>query len=143
MCIGFTGTATRGVWNLHIGYVSEWMPLSAAYLLRDQQKHYGSTSLVNLGRVFSFLIIYTVDGTPWTEEQPTVRPLPTHRTTQTQNKRLQYRHPCLEWDSNSRSQGSSGRRPRGHCYRQQKYCSEHISSWAVFNELKGSKISLF
>jgi hypothetical protein len=27
------------------------------------------------------------------------RPLPTHRTTRTQNKRT-YRHPCLEWDSN-------------------------------------------
>jgi hypothetical protein len=32
-------------------------------------------------------------------DQPVARPLFTHRTTQTQNKRTQYRHPCLEWDS--------------------------------------------
>jgi hypothetical protein len=27
--------------------------------------------------------------TPWTGDQPVTRPLPTHRTTQTQNKRMQ------------------------------------------------------
>jgi hypothetical protein len=39
-----------------------------------------------LGRFFSFLILYTADGTPWTGDQPVAGPLPTHRTTQTQNK---------------------------------------------------------
>jgi hypothetical protein len=33
-----------------------------------------------------------------------------HWTTQTQNKSTQYRHPCLEWDSNPWSQRSSERR---------------------------------
>jgi hypothetical protein len=42
-------------------------------------------------------------------DQPVARPLPTHRTTQTQNKHIQYKHPCLEWDSNQRSQRSSER----------------------------------
>jgi hypothetical protein len=32
-----------------------------------------------------------------------------HRTSQTQNKRTQYRHTCLEWESNRRSQCSRGR----------------------------------
>jgi hypothetical protein len=32
---------------------------------------------------FSFLILITVDRTPWTGDQPITRPLPTHRTTQT------------------------------------------------------------
>jgi hypothetical protein len=36
--------------------------------------------------LFSFLILYTVGRTPWTEDQPVARPLPIHRTTQTQNK---------------------------------------------------------
>jgi hypothetical protein len=36
--------------------------------------------------------------TPWTGDQPVAWPLPTHR------------HPCLEWDSNTRSQPSSERR---------------------------------
>jgi hypothetical protein len=36
--------------------------------------------------LFSFLILYTVDSTPWTVDQPVARPLPTHRTAQTQNK---------------------------------------------------------
>jgi hypothetical protein len=50
---------------------------------------YGSTALMDLGRFFSFLIPYTVNRTPWTGNQPVTRPLPTHRTTQTQNKRTQ------------------------------------------------------
>jgi hypothetical protein len=45
--------------------------------------------LLDLGHFFSFLILYTVGRTPWTGDQPTARPLPTHRTTQTQNKRTQ------------------------------------------------------
>jgi hypothetical protein len=65
---------------------------------------------LGLGRFFSFLILYTVGRTPWTGDQPVAGPLSTHRTTQTQNKCTQYRHPCLEWDSNPRSQHSSGRR---------------------------------
>jgi hypothetical protein len=41
--------------------------------------------------------VYTGVGTPWTSDQPVARPLPTHRTTQTQNKRT-HRHPWLESD---------------------------------------------
>jgi hypothetical protein len=42
------------------------------------------------GRFFSF-VIYTqsVGRTPWTGDQSVARPLPTHRTTQTHNKRTQ------------------------------------------------------
>jgi hypothetical protein len=39
---------------------------------------------LDLGRFSSFLILYEVGRTPWTEEQPVARPLPTHGTTQTQ-----------------------------------------------------------
>jgi hypothetical protein len=52
---------------------------------------------------------YTDGRTPWPSDQPVARPLPTHRTTQTQNNRT-YRHPGLEWDSNPRSQRLSERR---------------------------------
>jgi hypothetical protein len=45
--------------------------------------------LLDLGLYFSFLILYTVGRTPWTGDQLIARPLPTHRTTQTQNKRTQ------------------------------------------------------
>jgi hypothetical protein len=42
---------------------------------------------------FSFVIFLYTDGrTPWMGDQPVVRPLPTHRTTQTHNKRT-HRHP--------------------------------------------------
>jgi hypothetical protein len=34
-------------------------------------------------------LFYTDSRTPWTSDQPVARPLPTHRTTQTQNKRTQ------------------------------------------------------
>jgi hypothetical protein len=51
---------------------------------------YGSTALLlGLGRVYSFLIFFTVGRTPWTGDQPVARPLPVHRTAQTQNKRTQ------------------------------------------------------
>jgi hypothetical protein len=50
---------------------------------------YGCTAPVDLGRFFSFLILHTVGSTPWTGDQPVARRLPTHRTTQTQNKRTQ------------------------------------------------------
>jgi hypothetical protein len=42
-------------------------------------------------------LFYTDGRTPWTSDQPVARPLPTHRTTQTQNKRT-HRRPYLEWD---------------------------------------------
>jgi hypothetical protein len=51
---------------------------------------YGSiVLLLDLGRFLSFLILYTCGRTPWTGGQPVTRPLPTHRTIQTQNKRAQ------------------------------------------------------
>jgi hypothetical protein len=79
--------------------------------------------LLDLGHFFSFLILFTVGRIPCTGDQTVAGLLPTHKTTQTQNKRTQYRHQCLEWDSNPRSQRSSERkqfmpfRPCGHCHR--------------------------
>jgi hypothetical protein len=57
------------------------------------------------------LDLYAVGRTPWTGDQPVARPLPTHRTTQTQNKRTQTSMPRVGGDI-------SYLRPRGHCYRQ-------------------------
>jgi hypothetical protein len=57
---------------------------------------YGSTVLLlDLGCFFSFLILYTVGRTSWTGDQPVVRPLPTHRITQTHNKRKQTSIPLV------------------------------------------------
>jgi hypothetical protein len=49
---------------------------------------------------------YTDGRTPWTGDEPVARPLPKHRIPQTQNKST-HRHPCLEWDSNRRTQRSN------------------------------------
>jgi hypothetical protein len=38
---------------------------------------------------FSFLMLHIVGRTPWRSDQPVAKPLPTHRTTQTQNKLTQ------------------------------------------------------
>jgi hypothetical protein len=54
--------------------------------------------LLDLGRFFTFLILYTVGRTPWTSDQPDARPLPTHRTTQTQNKRTQTTIPSVGFE---------------------------------------------
>jgi hypothetical protein len=48
--------------------------------------------------VFSFLIFYTVGRTPQTGDQPVARPLPTHRTAQTQNKRTQTSMPRVGFE---------------------------------------------
>jgi hypothetical protein len=59
---------------------------------------YGSTVLLlDLGRFLSFLILYPVDRTPWTGVQPTARPLPTHKTTQTQNELTQTSMPWFSF----------------------------------------------
>jgi hypothetical protein len=49
---------------------------------------------------------YTDGRTPCASDQPAARPPRTHRTMQTQNKRI-HRHPCPEWDSNPQFQRSS------------------------------------
>jgi hypothetical protein len=77
---------------------------------------------LDFGRFSSFVILYTVGRTPWTGDQPVARPLPTHRTTQIQNKGI-HRHPCLELvrthDPRVRvGEDGSCLRPRGHCDRQ-------------------------
>jgi hypothetical protein len=53
---------------------------------------------MGFGRFFSFLIFYTVGRTPCTGDQPVARPLPRHRTTQTQNKRTQTSMPRVGFE---------------------------------------------
>jgi hypothetical protein len=47
---------------------------------------------------FNFLILYTVGRTPLTGNQHVARPLPIHRTTQTQNKRIKTSMPRVGFD---------------------------------------------
>jgi hypothetical protein len=61
--------------------------------------------LLSLGRLFSFLILYTVGRTPWTGDEPVSRPLPAHKHRHKKTYTIQT-HPCLEWDSH----------PRSHCW---------------------------
>jgi hypothetical protein len=64
-------------------------------------------------------LFYTDGRTPWTSDQPVARPLPTHRTTQTQNKRSHDIHALNGIRNHDPSVGeienSSCVRPRGHC----------------------------
>jgi hypothetical protein len=82
---------------------------------------YGYTVLLlDLGRFFSFLILYTIGRTPWTGDQPVAKLLPTHRTIETQ-----YMHTDIQALSGIRthdpsvraSEDSSCLRRRGHCDR--------------------------
>jgi hypothetical protein len=82
-------------------------PYLSVYLSIYLSIYDSTVLLLDLGRFFSFLILYTVGRTPWTGNQPVARPLPKHRITQAQNKRG---YPRLEWDSNPRSQHWSKRR---------------------------------
>jgi hypothetical protein len=55
-------------------------------------------SLLDLGLFFNFSIFYTVGMASWTGDQPVARPLPAHRTTQTQNKRTQTSMPQVGFE---------------------------------------------
>jgi hypothetical protein len=50
---------------------------------------------------FQFLYLYAVGRTPWTGDQPVARPLPTHRTTQTQTSvpRMAFEHTILVFET--------------------------------------------
>jgi hypothetical protein len=63
------------------------LKLECLYSTGTNLSIYGSTVLfVGPGRLYSFLILYTVGRTPLKGDQPVARPLPTHRTTQTHKK---------------------------------------------------------
>jgi hypothetical protein len=59
-------------------------------------------------------LFYTDCTTHWTSDQPVARPLPTHRTTQTRNKRT-HKHPCLWVGFEPTITASVERRSRGRC----------------------------
>jgi hypothetical protein len=71
-----------------------------------------------------FHVHFTDGRTPWTSDQLVARPLPKHRTTQTQNKHI--RTPNIHALCGIRthnpsvrvSEDSIGLRPRGYCVRQ-------------------------
>jgi hypothetical protein len=48
--------------------------------------------------LFQFLNLHTVGRTPWKGDQPVARPLRTHRTTRTQNKRTQILMPGVGFE---------------------------------------------
>jgi hypothetical protein len=79
------------------------------------------SSLLGPGLFFSSVIFFYTDGmTPWTSDRPVARPLPTQHKHRRKRTR---KHPCLQWDSNLRSQRSSERKQfmphrwHGHCGR--------------------------
>jgi hypothetical protein len=67
--------------------------------------------LWSVGLISQFLDHFTDGRTPWTGDQLVARPLPIHRTTQTQeNAHTHTKHPCSKWDSKPRSRLPSERR---------------------------------
>jgi hypothetical protein len=103
-----TRRALKGKTEVHLCY----------FLLIALPAHSGSWPLIQFRNYF-----YTDGRIPWTSEQPVARPLPKHRTTQTQNKRL---HPpnihaligIRAHDPSVRAnEDSSCLRPRGYCDR--------------------------
>jgi hypothetical protein len=87
-------------------------------------------SPLDLGCFFRFLIVSTVARTPCTGEQPIARPLLTHRTTQTRNKRTQTSDFRVGFEpTNPRTQRSNGRRPRGLSDRQTLCGTQQTVFW--------------
>jgi hypothetical protein len=84
-------------------------------------------SLTDLGHLTNrmFLELFRHSRTPWTSDQPVARPLPTQDNT---TQKDADRHPCLERDSNPRSQQPTGQDPRlrPHGHRDRHWNSYHI-----------------
>jgi hypothetical protein len=72
--------------------------VSTGHVFSFQLPIYGPTSLVDLGPLFSFLIYTYSMGLLGRGDQPVARPLPTHRTTQTQNKHTQISMPRVVFE---------------------------------------------
>jgi hypothetical protein len=93
MIVFLVNIAIYSSWNFKKGN----LPVS----LSVRPSIYCSTVLLlDFGRFFSFLILYTVGRTPWRGDQPVARPLRTHRTTQTQYKRTQTSMPWVGFEHN-------------------------------------------
>jgi hypothetical protein len=72
--------------------------------------------LLDLGRFFTFLILYTPGRNPWTWDQPVARPLPTHRTKQNNRTDIHTSSGIRTHDpSVSADEDGSCLRPRSHC----------------------------
>jgi hypothetical protein len=70
--------------------------------------------------IFGFFNLNTVGRTSWTGDQPFARPLPTQRTTQTQNKRIQTSMSRVGFEPTiPASEDGWFLRPRGLCIRPQ------------------------
>jgi hypothetical protein len=83
----------------YVGWIQSCQCCVASYdVINSFFSLYGSTALWILFAFFSLLTLYTVSRTPCTGDQPVARPLPTHRTTQTQNKRKQTSRPWVRFE---------------------------------------------
>jgi hypothetical protein len=94
---------------------------------------------LDLGRFSSFLIFYTFGRTPWTGDQPVAKPLPAHRTAQTQNKRTQISKPQLGFEPTI---PVSGRAKTVHALDPAATVIGHIYIYRLKLILKISKIKL-
>jgi hypothetical protein len=142
--------------SLHFSYILD--PQECQLIIQEDHSReplfihsfiHSSMALQPFIRLWPFLqfanLFYTDGRTPWTSGQPVTRPLPTHRTTQIQNKRT-HKHPCLEWDSNPRSQRSRERRQDTVWKYSQTSVHERLGSWTIrftnkFSEHKASRIT--
>jgi hypothetical protein len=79
----------------------------------------GSTALMSgLGRLFSFLILYTVGKTPWTGDQPDTGPIHTQDNTNKINTNIHASSWIRTHDpSTGKAEDNSCLRQRGNCHR--------------------------
>jgi hypothetical protein len=75
----------------------EWRYISRYSYPRHYLYIDGSTALGELGGFFQFFNLYTDGRTPCTGDQPVAKPLPTHKTAQTQNNRTNTFIPRVEF----------------------------------------------
>jgi hypothetical protein len=94
------------IWLRYWNVPKELKARAVSFIICDIYEYLSVALLPSVGPWPLFRVLnptHTVDRISWTGDQSVTRPLPTHRINA-------HRHPCLEWDSNPRSQLSSERR---------------------------------
>jgi hypothetical protein len=75
--------------HINLLFLTKKRKLKVIIYLDDHTIDGPTVLLLDIDRFLSFVIVHTVGKTPWAGDQPDARPLPTHSTAQTLNKRTQ------------------------------------------------------
>jgi hypothetical protein len=89
MCVLYSSNTVFIVFCFNTTLFPAFLSQTTRFVIHVQSSSVALQPLGGSWPPFQFLNLFIVVRTPWTKDQPVARPQPTHRTIQTQNKRIQ------------------------------------------------------